>query len=137
MTDIPDIDFGDTDNDPIDLGRVNLTPDGSVYADIYSLVEDPFIGTGAKLDLSELYSRLGYDPRDELDQFIDTVLSDYNGQAISRKYNRKYFGRNQLRAKLEGMRNIWHYIMNIWIDRNDGDLLDVYIIDLFTTDRYA
>lgn len=128
MTDIPDIDFGD--EDPIDLGRVNLTADGSVYADLFSLIEDPFIGTDKKLDLSELYARLGYDPRDELDQFIDSIIRDYDGQVITRKYHRVYYGRTQLRAKLEGMRGIWGLIDRIYLSASQGDALDAYIVHI-------
>lgn len=124
MSDIPDINF----DDPAFLGRVNLTLDGTVWADLYGDKPDPFIGTGAILNLTEFYEALGYDPRDDVTKLVDETIEDYDGTTLSRWRDRQYLGLNQLKYKLEGMRNIWHYIETIWIDKSGGDLLDVFII---------
>lgn len=128
MSDIPDIDF-DGDDDAFFQGRVNLTLDGSVWADLFSATEEPFFGTGAVLDLTEFYQALGYDPRSEIDRFIEERLQPYDGVALT-KNHRSYFGIDQLRSKLEGMRGAWHLIDVIYIDSSGGDLLDVYIVHI-------
>ena len=129
MSDIPDINF----DDPTYLGRVNLSLDQTVWADLYSDRPDPFVGTGSILDLTAFYQALGYDPRDDVTTLIDETIEDYDGTPLTRQRDRQYLGLNQLKYKLEGMKAIWHYIQNIWIDRSGGDLLDVYIIH-FTGD---
>lgn len=112
MTNIPYIDFGDEENNgPFYLGRAKLSLDGAVWADMYSIEQDPFRGTDRRLNLSELEQKLGYTQKDDIDEFIDENTQRYDGRAIT-KNARVYYGINALRAKLEGMRSIWHYIQS-------------------------
>jgi hypothetical protein len=123
-----EIDFGDRDEQPRFLGFADLSLDGTVFARVYSYESDPFIGTGRNLDLSDLNQLLGTSQKDRLDEFIDSLIIPYDGQALD-KHTRVYYGRNQLRAKLEAMKSAQGLVSAIWLDPSDNEeVYDTYIV---------
>lgn len=130
MSDLPpeeSIDFGEEDEYPKLLGYSDLTLDGTVFAKVYSFEDDPFIGTGRTLDLTDLYSTLGVESRDPLDVFIESLLQPYDGFPLD-KHTRVYYGINQLKAKLEGMRGARGLVSAIYMDDENDDILPAYIV---------
>lgn len=127
MSDIPDVDFGEEDEYPKSLGFANLNLDGTIFAQIFVREGYPYPIAGSELDLSEVYDLLDFDPRDALDQFIDRLLQPYDGFPLD-KNCRVYYGRDQLREKLRGMKSAQALISGIYFIEDDENELLRFVV---------
>jgi hypothetical protein len=140
MSDFPeldDLDASEGDDNPIEasqsggrffLGRVAINLAGTIFADIWSEEEAPFL-EASELNLQPLYTVLNVDPRSPEDIFLERQgVEDVLDFSPDDNTRGPYFGIDQFKAKLRGMRAAWHYITRIV--RITGDVLEQYYLTI-------
>lgn len=134
---LPDDDeevIGPNTEDAVFIGRVPLSIDGIVFADIYSTEgTDAFPVLLSNFNIEPLETAIGLDRRSEPERFVDDVLGGIeeipDGWTYSKTTRGPYYGLDQLYNKLSGMKSALHLILAVYEDTDElGG--DVYYVEI-------
>ena len=122
MSDYQPEDFSE-ENPLQSLGRINLSLDGSVFANVYADT-DFSLEAGVKIDLSELQSRIGYEH--PIDKYIDSLLTEYTGGGVDQD-TRVYYGYEQMLSKVSSSKSFQAAIDSIEQEGEDAETAVYYV----------
>jgi hypothetical protein len=120
-----------------EISRVPLNKEGTIFAVVYSLQEEVPSVSYEDLNLEPLMQSLGIDNRPAVERLIEDI---HVPQPLPPTWQRSkhtrgpYYGRDQLAAKLDGMRSAWGAIRDIYVIEADDDYdLDAYYVEVDDT----
>lgn len=115
-----------------EIARVPLTFDGTTFAVIYSIHETIPADIQPNLNLEPLLDTLGIHPKSQVDELLEGHIRPQplpDGFARDKGTRGPYYGLDQLRSKLDGMRGGWGAIEAIYYVEDEYDDDGVYYVE--------